>query len=73
RRLLRDPTHGSHVRAVLRDRYRRLLLDEFQDTDPIQIELAVLIATPEEALDDREWDEVPVEPGRLFLVGDPKQ
>ena len=26
-------------------RYQRLLLDEFQDTDPIQVELAVLIAS----------------------------
>src|SRR5690606_18438609 len=63
------------ARRVLHDRYRCLLLDEFQDTDPLQIELAVLIATH---ADDREvgtrgWQELPVEPGRLFFVGDPKQ
>ena len=44
RALLRDPDHGPAVRATLHDRYDRLLLDEFQDTDPIQIELAVRIA-----------------------------
>ena len=32
------------VRRRLHERYQRLLLDEFQDTDPIQIELAVRIA-----------------------------
>src|SRR5581483_437757 len=35
----------ARVRAILHGRYERLLLDEFQDTDPLQIELAVLIAT----------------------------
>ena len=44
RALLRHPDHGPSVRASLHDRYRHLLLDEFQDTDPIQIELAVRIA-----------------------------
>ncbi len=33
----------------LHQRYRRLLLDEFQDTDPIQIELAVRIAAADPA------------------------
>src|SRR5690606_14631987 len=40
RALLRDPVHGAAVRTRLHARYRRLLLDEFQDTDPIQVELA---------------------------------
>ncbi len=44
RRVLRDPIQGPIVRASLHERYQRLLLDEFQDTDPIQIELAVRIA-----------------------------
>ena len=44
RALLRHPEHGPAVRAALHERYRHLLLDEFQDTDPIQIELAVRIA-----------------------------
>ena len=39
RRLLRSPAHGAAVRHSLGMRYPRLLLDEFQDTDPIQIEL----------------------------------
>ena len=76
RALLRDPDHGPAVRATLHDRYDRLLLDEFQDTDPIQIELAVRIAAahPRRAAAATErWDRVDVAPGHLFVVGDPKQ
>ncbi|HEV7722397.1 MAG TPA: UvrD-helicase domain-containing protein [Iamia sp.] len=76
RSLLRDPVHGARTRQALGDRYQRLLLDEFQDTDPIQIELAVRIAAAEptsEAAATLDWRDVPVAPGRLFVVGDPKQ
>ncbi|MEM9465461.1 MAG: UvrD-helicase domain-containing protein [Actinomycetota bacterium] len=73
RRLLRDPERGPEVRATLGGRYPRLLLDEFQDTDPIQIELAVLIAADTDDIADRAWHEIPTRPGSLFLVGDPKQ
>jgi ATP-dependent helicase/nuclease subunit A len=72
RNLLTDAGHGAAVRAALSQQYRRLLLDEFQDTDPIQIELAVRIAAGR-AGDAADWADVPVPPGRLFLVGDPKQ
>jgi len=73
RALLRDPEHGVRARARLRARYRRLLIDEFQDTDPIQIELAVLLASDDAGAADRAWTDVAIEPGRLFFVGDPKQ
>lgn len=76
RALLRDRSHGAEVRARLHARYRRLLLDEFQDTDPIQIELAVLIAADDDRLGGAQvpdWREVEVAPNHLFFVGDPKQ
>jgi ATP-dependent exoDNAse (exonuclease V) beta subunit len=76
RALLVDPTHGADVRRRLHGRYRRVLLDEFQDTDPIQIELAVRIAAADpssHAAGDGPWDKVDVAAGRLFFVGDPKQ
>ena len=76
RQLLRDPEQGPIVRARLHQRYTRLLLDEFQDTDPIQIELAVRIAAADPndaALATTPWNEVAVAPGHLFVVGDPKQ
>ena len=76
RSLLRHPVHGPDVRARLHRRYARLLLDEFQDTDPIQIELAVRIAADDprsSASGQAPWTDVPVTVGQLFVVGDPKQ
>ena len=76
RALLRDPVSGPAVRATLHRRYQRLLLDELQDTDPIQMELAVRIAAAEPEKPDAgelPWEDVPVAPGHLFVVGDPKQ
>ena len=70
RQVLRD---SAEVRKTLHERYRHVLLDEFQDTDPIQIELASLIAaTPAERQPQR-WSDHLVAGGRLFFVGDPKQ
>ncbi len=73
RGMLRDPRRGPAVRAALAERYQRLLLDEFQDTDPIQIELAALIGSDDPAASGIEWPRIEIEPGRLFFVGDPKQ
>ncbi|MCP5025915.1 MAG: UvrD-helicase domain-containing protein [Actinomycetia bacterium] len=69
--LARDMLRNSATaRAALHRRYTRILLDEFQDTDPLQIELAVLIAA---GGDSPEWSDLAVDEGRLFFVGDPKQ
>lgn len=75
RDLLRD---NLEARDHFRNRYSHLLIDEAQDTDPIQAEIAMFIA--EDATDDTaaelrpmRWDEVTPEPGKLFVVGDPKQ
>jgi ATP-dependent helicase/nuclease subunit A len=51
--------------AAIRERFDCLLIDEFQDTDPLQVEIATAFATDPET--------GRLEPGRLFLVGDPKQ
>ncbi|MGH9303104.1 MAG: UvrD-helicase domain-containing protein [Acidimicrobiales bacterium] len=64
---------GPGVLASLHKRYERLLLDEFQDTDPIQIELAVRIAAGVAVPVGQSWEDIEVAPGRLFFVGDPKQ
>jgi len=69
RDLLRD---RPDVRKALHDRFPRILIDEFQDTDPLQVELAALLAH-EGAGDPERWDTATAEPGRLFFVGDPKQ
>jgi ATP-dependent helicase/nuclease subunit A len=68
RDLLRD---HDHVRRRLQTEIDRLFVDEFQDTDPVQSELLLLLS----ADDPRErdpWRVRPV-PGKLFVVGDPKQ
>ena len=73
RLLLRHEVHGPAVRTALRERYQRLLIDEFQDTDPIQVELAALLSCADPGTGAVPWAEVDPEPGRLFFVGDPKQ
>lgn len=70
RDLLRD---HPVARAATAARYRFLLLDEFQDTDPLQIELAVLLAARDDHDPRRPWGEARLRPGSLTVVGDPKQ
>ncbi len=53
------------ARYELRQRYDTILIDEFQDTDPLQAEIALAFAA--------ESDASQPDSGRLFLVGDPKQ
>ncbi|MGE3073333.1 MAG: UvrD-helicase domain-containing protein [Dehalococcoidia bacterium] len=67
RNLLRD---NEEVRMAMHRRFRRVLIDEFQDTDPIQVELAALLAS---GTHTKDWRNASAEAGRLFFVGDPKQ
>ena len=78
--LLRE---NPRVRRSLGERYRRLLVDEFQDTDPLQAEIVMLLASPPDASEENAevdadpmapawWNATP-RPGALFVVGDPKQ
>jgi len=69
RNLVRDQVR---VRADLKRRYRTILIDEFQDTDPIQYEILLYLA---EELGNAatDWRHVKVTPGKIFVVGDPKQ
>lgn len=62
----------SEVHTELRTRYQFIMLDEFQDTDPIQAEIAVRLASPDMCGVDG-WENLPIPAGRLFTVGDPKQ
>jgi ATP-dependent helicase/nuclease subunit A len=60
------------VREEVKRRFAALLIDEFQDTDPLQGELLMYLAEkPGEGA--RDWREVVAAPGRIFVVGDPKQ
>lgn len=68
RSLVRD--HAG-ARAELQRRFTHLFVDELQDTDPLQSELLVLLASDDPGQTD--WRKVRVVPGKLFVVGDPKQ
>ncbi|MBR0777296.1 UvrD-helicase domain-containing protein [Bradyrhizobium diazoefficiens] len=68
RDVLRD--HPS-VRTTAAERFSRLLVDEFQDTDPVQAEVIFLLCGTAE--DARAWHARSLRPGHLFVVGDPKQ
>ena len=56
--VLLDPAHGESACARVRDRFRVVLVDEFQDTDPLQWDIL------RRAFHGR---------STLLLVGDPKQ
>jgi ATP-dependent helicase/nuclease subunit A len=60
------------VRRDLASRFRTLLVDEFQDTDPLQYEILFFIAE-DDATAARDAYEARLSPGCLFIVGDPKQ
>jgi ATP-dependent helicase/nuclease subunit A len=68
RDLIRDNTT---VRNHFQTRFRCLFVDEFQDTDPLQAEILLLLASKDPS--ETRWQHVDPVPGKLFLVGDPKQ
>jgi ATP-dependent exoDNAse (exonuclease V) beta subunit len=61
RDLVRD---CAPVRQSFQERFKYILVDEFQDTDPLQAELVRLLVSDARGC---------VRPGALFIVGDPKQ
>ncbi len=69
RNLLR---RNLYVRRILKEKFTALFIDEFQDTDPVQGELLLFLAE-EKSGAAKDWQQVRLEPGKLFVVGDPKQ
>jgi ATP-dependent exoDNAse (exonuclease V) beta subunit len=64
----------DEVRKALAKRYERVLVDEFQDTDPTQSEIFWrLCGDPLPGEDPSDWRRFAIRPGALFVVGDPKQ
>ncbi|WP_225140392.1 UvrD-helicase domain-containing protein [Bradyrhizobium sp. NBAIM14] len=61
---------NPEIRAWLAGRYAYLLVDEFQDTDPVQAEIVFCLAARSQPAT---WSSASLRPGALFLVGDPKQ
>jgi len=69
RGLLRD---HPDIRERLKQRFRLIVVDEFQDTDPLQGEMLLYLAERPDACES-DWRRIEVEPGKLVIVGDPKQ
>lgn len=59
------------VREAFQRRFACLFVDEFQDTDPLQAEILLLLAADDAQVSD--WRAIRPVPGKLFIVGDPKQ
>lgn len=62
---------NAPVRVDFQRRFARIFVDEFQDTDPIQAEILLLLSADDPEATD--WRQVRPVPGTLFIVGDPKQ
>ena len=60
------------VRAELKKEYESILIDEFQDTDPSQGEILLFLAEEHGSSADH-WQDIKLQHGKLFTVGDPKQ
>jgi ATP-dependent helicase/nuclease subunit A len=75
-RVLRE---SKVVRRALQEKFQFILVDEFQDTDPVQAEIVFWLAEAEadpsamNLAGASDWRQIPLRPGALFVVGDPKQ
>jgi ATP-dependent helicase/nuclease subunit A len=65
--------HDAALRRAESDAFELLLVDEFQDTDPLQCEIILRLCQERDAAASLPLEEVVLARGRLFLVGDPKQ
>ena len=71
RNMLRDDAAagGTLIRHIA-GRHKYYLIDEYQDTNPLQSEIIFYLAAAEPKAD---WTACVPRPGSLFIVGDPKQ
>jgi ATP-dependent exoDNAse (exonuclease V) beta subunit len=68
----RDLIHDhAGVRREMQQRFTHYFVDEFQDVDPLQVEILLLLASDDPEV--TEWHQARAAPGKLFIVGDPKQ
>ncbi len=58
------------ARQYFHNKYKKIFVDEFQDTDDIQVQLLFYLASKEF---NNNWKECILEDETLFVVGDPKQ
>jgi ATP-dependent helicase/nuclease subunit A len=67
--------HDARIAGELGARFTHIFVDEFQDTDRVQAELLMAIARDPRAAGEPGASplDAPPAPGKLFVVGDPKQ
>jgi ATP-dependent helicase/nuclease subunit A len=66
---------SREARLYFQKKFSHILIDEFQDTDPIQAEIAFYMAErigPSGEF-ETDWSKIKLDQGKLFVVGDPKQ
>lgn len=70
---------NPEIRHELQEEYQEFFVDEFQDTDPIQMRIIWLLAMDEHQVstgiipETQDFLEYPLRNHSLFVVGDPKQ
>lgn len=70
--LKRDSENGCKLINHINKRHKYYLIDEFQDTDPVQAEVFFYL-TAKNINEIKSWKDCIPRPGSLFIVGDPKQ
>ncbi len=65
-----DAGKGGKLIRHISKRHRFYLIDEFQDTDPLQAEIFFYLASDAPV---EQWSDCVPRDGSLFIVGDPKQ
>ncbi len=71
RNLLQNNAYRA-IRTSLKKNFSAILVDEFQDTDPIQYDIILFLSEMVNNHSDTIHG-IHLEPGKLFIVGDPKQ
>ena len=69
--LEKDAHNGGKLIDYIYNRHSYFLIDEFQDTNPMQAEVFFYLTA--EDPNQKSWKNCVPKPGSLFIVGDPKQ
>ncbi|MBR4461077.1 MAG: UvrD-helicase domain-containing protein [Erysipelotrichaceae bacterium] len=65
-----DAQESGNLIGYIHDRHSVFMIDEFQDTNPMQAEVFFYLSSEKPVTD---WKQCKPRPGSLFIVGDPKQ
>ena len=68
--LRKDAAAGGKLASYIANAHSYYLIDEFQDTDPLQAEVFFYLSAREP---EEKWSDCIPREGSLFIVGDPKQ